>query len=119
MHEEIAGVGLRPQRERLYLPLKVAGHLAIVLRGDVKAFRIAGSIAKLVALGRALGRERRLTEIAVRAPHVREGDRELRVEIGRALEQRKRRGVAATGSVDLQRRAIRFERLERRRGRLL
>ena len=84
----IARIGLRPRLERLLLPLQIAGHLAVVQRVDEEPLDVAGPIAQLVRLERALPRQRRLSETAVVDPEPRMGDRKVRVDRDRTLEQR-------------------------------
>ena len=84
----IARIGLRPRFQRLHLPVHVAGDLPVVHRLDVESLGVARAMAQLVRLDRALPRQRRLSLIAVKDPELRMGDREVRVDRDRTLEQR-------------------------------
>ena len=56
----VARIGLRPGRQRLLLPFQIARDLPVVQRFNPEALDIAGPIAQLIRLERALPRQRPL-----------------------------------------------------------
>jgi hypothetical protein len=91
----IARIGPRPRLHRLLLTFQIAGHLTIVKRIDREPLDVAGAIPQTGRLQRALPRQRPFSDVAVMDPEPGMGDRKVRVDRDRTLEQRDgRRGVA-------------------------
>ena len=80
---------------------------------------VAGAIAQLVRLGVLSVGERGLSHQAVHEPQRRMRHRELGIDLDRALEQRDRGGRIRPRHQTFIRRAVRLQRVERRRRRLL
>ena len=91
----IARIGPRPRLHRLLLPFQIAGHLTVVKRIDQEPLDVAGPIAQAVRLERALPRQRPFSDVAVMDPEPCMGDRKVRVDRDRTLEQRQGRGGVA------------------------
>ena len=91
MRQRITRIGLRPRHARLAGTLEVSGYYSIVGDFDKESLSIAHTISEFIGPPRRLRSRSGLPAIGIGQRQVGPGEREIRIQLNRALLQRNSR----------------------------